>query len=88
MAVDLHLSIPEDSAAAKVVMRMAESEHISADQAAVQLLSEAAKLRGQKSPGEQMWGAFPDEEDEKMLDDIVAEAYVLRLSDQVRDLDS
>lgn len=85
MPFDLHFSIPDNSQEAQVIQRVATNGHITREQAARQLLAEGAKLHGKKTPAQEMWGAFSSPEDAAMLDDIVTEAYALRLADQPRD---
>ena len=85
MSFDIHFTIPDDSREARAIEQVAKTEHITQEQAARRLLSEGAKLHGKKTPAQEMWGAFSNREDAAMLDDIVAEAYALRLADQPRD---
>jgi hypothetical protein len=85
MPFDLHISIPDGSPAAHVVQQLAEAEQITPEQAAEQLLTEAARLHGKKTPAQEMWGAFSSPEDVAMLDEIVAKAYMLRLADRPRE---
>ena len=88
MPFDLHFSIPDDSQEAQVILRVATTEHLTREQAARRLLAEGAKLHGKKTPAQEMWGAFSSPEDTAMLDEIVTEAYALRLADQPRDFES
>ncbi len=87
MAFDLHLSIPENTPRWKAVQQVAAEQHITPEQAAERIFDEAtrAKLLGKKTPAQEMWGAFSGPEDVAMLDEIVTEAYALRLADQPRD---
>lgn len=86
MAFDLHISIPENSLEAQVIRQVADAERVTQEQAAKILLIEGAKFHGKKTPAQEMWGAFSSPEEVAMLDDIVTEAYALRLADQPRDL--
>ena len=85
MSYDLHFTIPGNSREAQVIQQVAKTEHITQEQAARRLLADGAMLHGKKTPEQEMWGAFSSREDAAMLDDIVAEAYSLRLADQPRD---
>jgi len=63
---------------------LVSAENVTPEQAVTRILSEAAERQG-KSPAEEMWGAFSSDEDVAMLDEIVAEAYKLRMASQPRD---
>jgi len=76
---------PEDSRRARVIRSIAEEQHITPQEAAQRLLEEAIDAKTQPSPAEQMWGAFSGDEDAAMLDEIVIEAYALRLANPSRD---
>jgi hypothetical protein len=86
MAFDLHISIQHNSEEAQAIQQVADAENVTQEQAARILLVEGAKFHGRKTPAQEMWGAFSSPEDIAMLDDIVTEAYALRLADQPRDL--
>src|ERR1700678_2657645 len=84
MAFDLHITIPESSPAGQVVQRVAVAENITLEQAVTRILTDVAKQQGKKTPAQEVWGAFSSPEKVDMLDDIVTEAYALRLARQPR----
>ena len=88
MAFDLHISIPDHSPAGQAVQRLVSDEHVTPEQAVTRILNEAARQHGKKTPAQEMWGAFSSPEDAAMLEEIVTEAYALRLADQPRDFES
>jgi hypothetical protein len=85
MAFDLHITIREDSREAQVILQVANDEHITRDEAAERLLFEGVRSHGKPTPSQEMWGALSGDQDVALLDEIVSEAYALRIADQPRD---
>jgi hypothetical protein len=87
MAFDLHITVPENSPAAHVVQQIAAAEHISPEQAATRLLTEAAKLHGKKTPAQELIGAFSSPEDRALMDDAMGFAKKMREIDAQRNFE-
>jgi hypothetical protein len=85
MAFDLHITLSESSREVQIIQQVATQEHITPEQAATRLIIEGAKLHGQKSPAEQMWGAFSSEEDSAITDEAMKHVRAMRQTDQLRD---
>jgi len=88
MALELHITIQEDSARWRAVRQVAETEHISPEQAAERLLDEAveAHLSGKKTPAQELIGAFSSPEDVAAIDAAMAAVREHRHDyDRVRD---
>lgn len=88
MSFELHLSIPDSSPAVQLVQERAKSARISPEEAATQLLIEAAGDRARKkSPGWEMVGLLSSDEDVALLEDAMTEAQRRRQHDHPRELE-
>lgn len=85
MALNLHISVSDQSDLAQVVQRLAAAEHISTDEAATQLLTEAAKLHRNRTPAEEMLGAFSSPEDLALMDEVMKVVHARREADLPKD---
>jgi len=89
MAFDLHITVTENSLEAHVIQKVAEDSHISPEQAAQRLFEEAvrAHLEGEKTPAQNLIGAFSSEEGVAAIDEAMAVIHAQRPDyDRVRDL--
>jgi hypothetical protein len=82
MPLDLHLSIPDNSLAALAVQRIVSQEHVTPEQAATRILSEAAKT----TPALRMIGLFADDEDAAVLDEAMLLVEEGRQTQTTRDI--
>lgn len=87
MSFDLHLTLPDHSPAAQAIQRVSVMAHISPEQAAAQLLDEAAKRHDEKTPAEELIGAFSSDEDSAVIDAAMKHVQELRQGDRLRDFD-
>lgn len=86
MTFDLHITIQDNSPAAHAVQNVAASHHITPEEAAMRLLTEAARTYGKKTPADELIGAFSSTEDSAIIDAAMASAKAHRAEfDRVRE---
>lgn len=73
MALNVHLTLPEDSPAGRAVLHVVQTEHVTAEEAVTQILTEAASRQG-KTPAEELIGALSSPEDREILERAMASA--------------
>jgi hypothetical protein len=74
--MDLHITIPENSPRWQVVKRVAETKHITPQQAAEQVFDDGVRVQVQIERPGNVWGLGAEDAD--VLDTIVAEAMAER----------
>ena len=88
MALNVHLTLPEDSPAARAILRIVDAEHVAPEEAATRILARAAE-RERLTPAEELIGALSSPEDSEILERAMASAKAHREKfDVVRELGS
>ena len=85
MPFDLH--IPEESQRGQSIQRIVTEQHLTPEEALMRIVDEGlrAALNGNRTPAEEMWGAFSSDEDSAITDEAMKYVHAMRQTDRLRD---